>query len=234
MTEKEAIKRHLSNNKEEENRICFSGFMAALRDARETTGRDPETGYYTGNEPKSGSWLGTIGYMALLDQIGKCFKPKDADNVAGNSYKKALKYFEKMNGMNDDDINALYALRNALMHDFSLSNVEPRDPYKDDFSPKKNGKHYIFSGTTDSDKIVEHAKEPWNGKYKDMKPENETQINLKRFGDMVEEIYEELIELYDEDNLEIALAGGADELIKRYSFCKAKPKPESEEGNTSF
>ena len=53
MTEKEAIERHLSNNKEEENRICFSGFMAALRDAIEATDRDPE--------------IGTIGYMALLN-----------------------------------------------------------------------------------------------------------------------------------------------------------------------
>ena len=224
MTEKEAIKRHLSNNKEEENRTCFSGFMAALLDAREITGRDP-LGYYTGNELKAESWLGAMGYMALLDQIGKCFKPKDADKVEDNSYKKALKYFESFYGIDDNDINALYALRNAFMHDFSLSNVG-----------KKNGKHYIFSGTTDTDKIVEHAKEPWNGKYKDMKPENETQINLKRFGDMVEEIYEKLIELYDENNLEIALAGGVDELVKRYYFCKSKPKPksESEEGNTSF
>lgn len=75
MTDNETIYKHLHYIA---NEMPVSAFCAALRDARKFTGRNLDTGGKL-SEPSCGdhgSWLGAIGYMTLIDQIGSCFKPK--------------------------------------------------------------------------------------------------------------------------------------------------------------
>src|SRR3954467_15732365 len=114
MTDKEAIKFHLTNSYiESSNLTYFSGFCGALKDARKMTGRNTETGDKDGSNSFGhlGSWLGTIGYLSLLDQIGGCFKKVSGATVDSNKSGiiKALKNFS---GFNDNEIDAIYALRN--------------------------------------------------------------------------------------------------------------------------
>jgi hypothetical protein len=71
----------------------LSGFTAILRDARQDTGRNADSGTVL-EEEKTGHWLGAVGYMILLDQAGKCFKPRNAQvAVKGSAIEKCLTYW---------------------------------------------------------------------------------------------------------------------------------------------
>ncbi len=182
----------------------FSGFVAALGDARLVTGRDT-TGKKT-DESKHGCWLGAIGYMALLDQIGNCFKPVYVSPESGNSIRKALRYFTTLP---DAEIDALYALRCAFAHDFSLYNINHNTP---------SLTHRFQVGVGGAMKAVLLPMVRWDGDYSNRTVNNVTTVNLEGFGDLVENICRQLSDLADKGELEVVLCGGSDELLQRYSF----------------
>ncbi len=204
MSSKQAIELHLTNHAPTEGIHVFSGFVAALRDARKVTGRD-ELGRKV-DDAKHGCWLGAIGYMALLDQIGTCFKPKQKSRTDGNSIFKALKYFSNLS---DDEIEALYALRCCFAHDFSLHNINRE---------KQSRTHRFRVGVGASTHIVALPSIRWNGDYECKNLDDFTVINLEAFGDLVEGICQQLSALSSSDELEIVLPGGSDELLRRYSI----------------
>ena len=183
----------------------FSGFAAGLRDARKTTGRDQGTGVKI-DKGLHGSWIGTIGYMALLDQIGSCFKPKGVAIVNENTITKALAYFSVLPR---PEIDALYALRCAFAHDYSLYNVN---------SKNLSLQHQFAVGVGGAMKVVGLPTTPWDGDYNHKSPINRTIVNLEAFGDLIEGIVTRLIALAKAQDLEVVLAGGSDELLDRYSF----------------
>ena len=88
MPAKQAIAMHVSRRPPVGGMLLFSSFVAALTDARTPTGRDKSGAKVDAG--KHGSWLGAIGCMALLDQIGTCFKPKPVNVIAENSIHRAL------------------------------------------------------------------------------------------------------------------------------------------------
>jgi hypothetical protein len=201
---KQAIEFHLTNHSPADGIHTFSGFVAALRDARTATGRD-EFGKKV-DHTKFGCWLGAIGYMALLDQIGTCFKPKQKSYENGNSIRKALKYFSNLS---DDEIEALYALRCCFAHDFSLHNINKEKPSRT---------HRFRVGVGASTHIITLPSARWDGDYKSKSLDDFTAINLEAFGDLVESICHQLLTLASSDELEIVLSGGSDELLHRYSI----------------
>ena len=211
MPKKFAINMHLFYTKPNNGVHIFSGFAAALRDAREATGRKPANGVKT-NQDKIGSWLGAIGYLCLLDQIGSCFRPSNANRVNGNSIKKALKYFTDLS---EKEINAIYALRCAFAHDFSLYNINHRKPELT---------HQFAVGIGGSMTTVILPKEQWDGDYSNRTPENKTIINLEALGDLIEGVCVKLFNLAKQDELEIELEGGSDELLNRYGVYKKQNK----------
>jgi len=204
MPSNQAIEFHLTNHPPAEGIHVFSGFAAALRDARRVTGRD-ELGRKV-DHTKHGCWLGAIGYMALLDQIGTCFKPKQQSYENGNSIRKALKYFSNLS---DDEIEALYALRCCFAHDFSLHNINKE---------KQSRTHRFRVGVGASTHIVTLPSVRWDGNYESKNLDDFTVINLEAFGDLVESICQQLFTLANSDELEIVLPGGSDELLQRYSI----------------
>lgn len=219
MTEKEAIKAHLTTNYISQNGITFfSGLCGGLKDARKMSGRHMDTGDKFPDNVKCsnddnglcfkghlGSWLGTMGYMALLDQIGKCYKPKNKTKITGNTsaIKKYLKYFTTLG---DDEIDIIYALRNAFFHDYSIFN-------------KYNGNNkYFLLGHHPTAPIVKAPTQNWDGNFNSVKPESQTWANLEAIGDLVEKIYKDLQLLASANQLDIELDGGHEELLMRYIF----------------
>jgi hypothetical protein len=90
MTEQQALLHHLASEPiTYQGRYVFSGFTAALRDARGATGRHPSSGAVVKPEDNC-SWLGAVGYLILLDQIGTCFKPAGTGELRGNTIDSAL------------------------------------------------------------------------------------------------------------------------------------------------
>lgn len=209
-----AIAIHLANLREFDGIIYASGFILALRDARHFTKRNQDTGTklleaVCGNH---GSWLGTIGYLALLDQIGGCFKPKGVTKIEDVSIVRALRYFTTLT---IEQSLAIYALRCAFAHDYSLININKNKPMLT----------HIFTvsqGTTDP--VVKLANKQWNGSIENFTDDNITHVNLETLGDTVEEVYQKLIELRNTNRLEIVLKGGAEELLRRYSISIPKPR----------
>ena len=207
ISETEAIRNHFREPYKKSGVIYFSGFSGALIEARHAAYRR-EDGTKLPNI-KHGGWLAAIGYFALLEQIGNCFRPRDTQvKVHGNEngIKKALKFFSDLK---KEQIDALYALRCAFAHDFSLSNIKT-----------DNTRHVYHFRVTEGTgtPLVLFSKEEWDGSYQNIKPETTTTVNLELFGDMVENLITRLQEMAKNDQIKIVLKGGAEELEKRYSF----------------
>ncbi len=209
MPEKNAIALHLSDSPPVDfpngrKLKIISGFAACLKDTRISTGRDPQSGLVV-DPQKTGSWLGSIGYMVLLDQIGSCFKPKNVPMVLGNSIFRALSHFTKLN---TTEKQIIYALRCALAHDYSLYNIKKGEPRLT----------HNFALTKLSGILIRMPEAQWDGNYLNRTTDNRTVVDLQELGDLVENICRCLFELAKRDELEIILSNGSDELIQRYTF----------------
>lgn len=193
-----------------------SSLIAALRDARLNTGRNVGTGALE-HPDRAGSWLGAIGYLLILDQIGSCLKPRyEQDNSfwekmtpKGIRYPGRISTIEKairdFGSSGPLVARTIYYLRCALAHDYSLMHQT------------RNGQYYSFSlQNTDESFVVRIADEPYLGPGYERSEDTTNVINLRGLADSVEAIYVNLVELQRERKLEIALAGGVDELMQRY------------------
>lgn len=203
-----AIQIHLSlkEHRTQNGLILDSCLTAALREARRITGRNEDTG---SPDPSSkfgylGHWLGAMGYLTILDQIGKCYRPKGTPKITSNMspIKKSLRYFTHLS---EGEIDALYALRNAFFHDFSLFNKD-----------KTRNLHHFLVDNHPRKPVVMLPKEKWDGNLQNQKAENTTYVNLKTLGDLVETIWQNLMRLQSNNELSIELKGGAEELLARY------------------
>ena len=147
----------------------FSGLTAKLRDARRVSGREVDTGRKIAGQ-HHGSWLGAIGYLVLLDQIGKCFKPKGVPLYEGNPLERALIHFGKLA---PNDACALYALRCALLHEYGLNNVPARDNQCAKYL------HAFILVCHQDAPLVGMPKSRWDGRYENNVAE---QSNSGQFG----------------------------------------------------
>jgi hypothetical protein len=187
--------------------IMESCLTAALREARIITGRNSKTGLV---DPENkcgykGNWMGAMGYITFLDQIGKSLKPTYCERIENKKSDiiKALTYFTNLP---KEEIEALYALRNAFFHDFSLYNSNPKNL------------HFFQVHVSDTGNVVNLPSEKWDGDIDNLKATNQTVINLKTLGDLVEDIYKLLLKLEESNELKIELKGGEKELLRLYTF----------------
>lgn len=208
LTDKEIISYHLHLlHQYDENVTVFSSLTAALRDARLNTGRDLETGETkrSEDESKMGNWSGAICYLIILDQLGKCYKPKGDPAYSNlNSVQRCLKYYTKFT---DNEIDAVYALRNAFAHDYSISNVNASKPSLQH--------HFTLLGFRMPD-VLKLPKTNWDGSPTGKTNSNMTYISLPSLGDVVEAIWKLVLEFHNDNNLEVILSGGTTEIRTRY------------------
>ncbi len=207
MPEAEALRHYLQLHAQQQGTLFFSGFMHALREARNATARDPVSGQkLPGSEGKHGSWLGAVGYFALLDQIGKCVKLRSVARERANAITQALKHFSTLGS---HEIDALYALRCAFAHDYSLINVNAGMP---------SLTHVFAVGQGATPAVVSLPATRWNGDLTAIGPTCQTVVSLEAFGDLVETIVTKLHQSAASNDLEILLPDGPDELVRRYMF----------------
>jgi hypothetical protein len=84
----------------------------------------------------------------------------------------------------DPTLGALVALRNALTHDYGLYNRDDRYPLR----------HHAFNyGADEMTPLVQLPKKRWSGRWDTNIPEEETTIvNLRKVGDLAEEVVDTL------------------------------------------
>ncbi len=199
----------LKEHKQEDGKILESCLTHALWEARHITGRDQATGVILEPLPEGsypGRWSGTMIYFSILDQIGECYQPTGAVPNSTNSIQKALELFTSLPPLERD---AIYALRNAFFHDFSLYNRNNKYP---------NLQHVFNVDNHPTNPPVLLPATKWEGAMSNNNPENITYINLRALGDLVENIYLKLLYLHEKGQLELILPGGQSELLGRYIF----------------
>jgi hypothetical protein len=189
-----------------------SGFVAALRDAREDSGRGPDTGAIM-DESRTGHWLGAVGYLILLDQIGKCFAPAGTTASHESEQRSILRSLANWAPhIAHDEACAIYALRNALSHDYSLFNRNTNNPKF----------QHLFTLDRSTGSVVRLPGRPWPGDYAHPAEDCRTTVSLRELGNLVEAIVTAVRESLP-DRLDVLLAGGTDELLRRYGLLMPNP-----------
>jgi len=171
----------------------FSAFSGGVRDARRMTGRDPGSGK-PGVPYNPESWLGTLGYMAVLDHVGDTLKPRGRATLPMTGIRRALHYFAS--DLEDDQIWALYALRCSFAHDYGLIN-RPTRALISNAARRAAMTHWFAVTASPSRPLVTVPSPRWNGRFLSDPVANEkfwTWVSLPKFGDRAEEIIKNLQE----------------------------------------
>lgn len=210
---KDIIEKHLTCVNSIEGQLKVqSSLPKALIEARWITGRDAKTGEPlpdSNSQDHLGWWSGTVIYLTILDHIGAIYKIKEQLRRFDDKPQdilKALDYFAPEIDLKK--ATAIYALRCAFHHDFSLINIGKSKDMHFNF-----GLHQFATG-----EVVEFRKNfvDWDGELCSLNESNQTIINVKRLGDLVEDIYKRILSLNAKNKLEICLVNGEIELKRRY------------------
>jgi hypothetical protein len=193
--EKAAVTAHLYMSPPVNGVQYKSSLMAVLLDARGAAERDPVNGVLRPGA-LSMSWLAATGYLVLLDQIGKCFETRNTQVIPDNhAIIRALKHFSHV--QDSRRLEALVALRNALTHDYGLFNPN------DDYSPRRHAFNYAVGETMP---LVRLPTKTWSGRWDPNIPEEETTIvNLRKVGDLAEEVVTTVRSNHETQNLVLRL-----------------------------
>lgn len=154
-----------------------SPYLGALIDARNTSG-----------------WASTVLYLIVIDHIGGVFKRRGTPRrTKKNKTDKepdfiyALKNFSTLSVR---EINALYALRCSLVHEYSLSNIS-----------KRLGLSHKFQLSEGETPFISLPERPWTGRKVKNETKYTTNINIEKFGKFVEDVHREIYKLHKEDKL---------------------------------
>ena len=212
-TEQAALHAYITETLAGEAYPITSTFWAALRDARRASGRDQQSGKAV-DRAQLGSWLGGIGYLCLLDQIGSLVRPRSstvgATDGSGNSFNRALQHWTSCG---PEECDALYALRCSFAHDFGLMNRGPKPRLRHAFAISEKGP------------LVSLPQQRWDGQYP-APMSAATVVNLTEVGRLVEQVHFNVQQAHSASALEIAVAGGPAELMQRAIRLSLPPDPE--------
>lgn len=190
-----------------EEKSYYSCLGHALKEARRLTRRNEETGELE-NIEGSHIWLGAIAYLMILDQIGECYNTSKTIPTVESSFRKAIHYFS---GLTQSDSKILYGLRGSLVHNYSLVSRYLNRKGKWDYC-------YVFELAADNDsELIKQAQEEWDCEVSHIdRDKHSTRINLKKIGDLVEEIYKKICGLHGLGELEINMS--PEDLLKCFTF----------------
>jgi hypothetical protein len=198
LEETHAIIMHLKSIWTSEERNVFSAYTGALRDARLITNRNVEDGSKLDGKPHS-SWLGLSGYLMLLDHIGHCLEPR-SPKVSPKSDGKIPEFqtalWQFSSELSWTEIQALYALRCAIFHGYSLYNFKTDRPELC---------HYFTLTDDKRAPLLKLPPQPWDGDFSQSVSEKfMTVVNVEKVGDLVEGINKQLFDLAKVTELRVA------------------------------
>lgn len=202
-----ALRAHLYPHQPVNGLQYKSSLIALLGDARGAADRDGETGEVEPGK-RSASWLGAVGYLVLLDQVGTCFKVRGQRDVNERAFVHAVRTFSHVR--DDLTVLALYALRCALAHDYAL--------YNDGGGARPLLRHaFNFCADTTSP-LVQLPARTWSGTYGGAPAADETTIvNLRKVGDLAEQVVAELRARHVAGTLDVRLP--LDQFHMRYGLA---------------
>jgi hypothetical protein len=194
------------------NETRRSALIGGLCEVRKFAGRDIETGKPLHNRTESGGyqghWLALLGYFAILDQMGSCFKDLNC-SIKIETKEKAFNICLKRFATHLDiyERKAIYALRNSVAHDYCLINENNVDDKL---------RHHFGLYIDPKIPLVKVPSPLWDGVMAHRNSQNQTKINIDKLGDLVEGIYQNIVNLACDGALTVEIP--FDNLIKKYSF----------------
>lgn len=161
------------------------------------------------NRRYSGQLLPLLAALSAMDQFGNCYEPIAPSIPPGMENKsgiiKALHNFLGI-PIGSPDSDAIYALRNSLLHQSGLISAgKGRVP-----------KHYWFAIDTESQGLFTHATVPWDGLYNSRSATNKTVANTRAIFNLAYKLNTKLQAAFDAGNLKLSLDGGLEELLRSY------------------
>jgi hypothetical protein len=159
-----------------------SPYMAALTDARAATGRKVSDGTIE-DASKLGNWAGTLAYMVLIEHIGIYLSKTVGASTESRAFTRALADFTTLN---HPERMALYALRCAFAHQYSLINVGQGNQVDAVLL------HHQFVVHRD-ETLITFPATPWNCVRGPATEGLITQVSVKKIGDLVEGMHTQLL-----------------------------------------
>ena len=148
----------------------------------------------------SKNFVPVVAAFAVIEQIGFTYKRNDKieySNPNSSSINKALYYFADYEEGNED-VKALYALRNSFLHNASLM-------AKALHASKPS---YYFQFDRVIDVLVRYPEKPWDGNITTFKPEYTTLINPDKVIDLAGAVVDSTLKCLESNVLEVDLEGG--------------------------
>lgn len=151
--------------------------------------------------------------FAILDQIGTTYRNPalPAAPAKTPAIKKALYYFGGYK-LTDPDVEYLYALRNALVHDAALTGHN-----------LKKTVWYIFRFNLEMDDIIRLPASGWDGDPLTLKTDCLTWINPRLFTDSVSALLRQLRQAFEADPSSVAIEVPGHEILQKYLFWTPRP-----------
>lgn len=146
--------------------------------------------------------------FALLDQIGSCYTDKAMPShpvQGGGAIHRALYYWGGMAPLSPE-IEALYAFRNGLVHDGSLTSRTTR------------GQWYIFRYDGNISGPVKLAQTPWDGTPVGLGKQTLTKINSRALTDLVSDAIAKLLDCHKNRVDDLNVLQTRDDILHKYCF----------------
>lgn len=215
MNEATFIKRFIKDLEIETNR--FSCLKIAINDARKLTGRnisggDDELNILTNSNDflNPDSFIGIINYLLILDLIGEAFCLKGFTTQKNNNIYKALKQFSPTTS--EKDIDTIIALRNSLAHNYGLINIPKNE------KENSSKRHKFILLHTENSFLIKYPTIPWNGDFKEKSEDKSTHISTIKLIELIEQTYKNLVAKSENNEIELALNDGIEELKSRFTI----------------
>lgn len=171
---------------------------------------------HTSLSANGGKLLPLLGALSAMDQFGTCYDPFPPIFPPGMSSKssiiKSAHNFLNI-PVNTPDSDALYALRNSLMHQSSLISV----------GTQKTPKHYWFEIDNTIEPLFKHAETAWDGQFNTRNSKNRTLVNASKVLNLAFTLTTTLKEKLEKRELKLILPGGLKELLTTYVHLRFRP-----------
>jgi hypothetical protein len=162
----------------------YSSFSNALEDARKITGRDGATGalkHHILTNKNNGhlepySFIGITNYLLLLEIIGKVFEP----NVSSSGKKGIRVALQHFSDIDEKDQYVIEALRNALVHSYSLVNIPSNQDYHE------NSQHLFTLSASEDAPLILYPDISWDGNFNNKAKNRSAIVQTNRLFDEVE------------------------------------------------
>lgn len=159
------------------------------------------------------NYVPLLAAFAILDQIGSCYEDaaKPPHPNKGSAIERALYHFGGLSALSPEVIH-LYALRNGLVHDASLTSHD---------RPKTNW--YIFRFDRAMPDAIRLPAIPWNGQASTLDRSTTTKVNPRELTEVVSRALSNLRDLYFDRHHDLVVLKTGEEILHKYLFWRPEP-----------